>query len=87
MIKPIVLSVWALCALFLAVIPIAIMANAGRVTITGILSEHNTELAKGVFHEMEGFVIFAIAFAMIFVLHLLINWIYRWKFAKEAPVV
>jgi hypothetical protein len=36
---------------------------------------------------MEGFVIFAIAFAMIFVLHLLINWIYRWKFAKEAPVV
>ena len=59
----------------------------GRVTITGILSEHNTALAHGVFHEMEGFIIFAIAFAMIFVLHMLINWIYRWKFAKEAPVV
>jgi exosortase len=80
-------KVWMRWALFLAVIPIAIIANAGRVTITGILSEHNTELAKGVFHEMEGFVIFAIAFAMIFVLHQLINWIYRWKFAKEAPVV
>jgi len=80
-------KVWMRWALFLAVIPIAIIANAGRVTITGILSEHNTELAQGVFHEMEGFVIFAIAFAMIFVLHLLINWIYRWKFAKEVPVV
>lgn len=80
-------KVWMRWALFIAVVPIAILANAGRVTITGILSEHNTELAKGVFHEMEGFVIFAIGFAMIFVLHLLINWIYRWKFAKEAPVV
>lgn len=80
-------KVWMRWALFLAVIPIAILANAGRVTITGILSEHDTELAKGVFHEMEGFVIFAIAFAMIFVLHMLINWIYRWKFAKEVPVV
>jgi len=80
-------KVWMRWALFIAVIPIAIIANAGRVTITGILSEQNTELAKGVFHEMEGFVIFAIAFAMIFVLHQLINWIYRWKFAKERPLV
>jgi exosortase len=80
-------KVWMRWALFIAVVPIAILANAGRVTITGILSEHNTELAQGVFHEMEGFVIFAIAFAMIFVLHLLINWVYRWKFAKEVPVV
>jgi exosortase len=80
-------KVWMRWVLFFCVIPIAIIANAGRVTITGILSEHNTELAKGVFHEMEGFVIFAIAFAMIFILHMLINWIYRWKFAKEAPVV
>jgi exosortase len=80
-------KVWMRWALFIAVVPVAILANAGRVTITGILSEHNTELAQGVFHEMEGFVIFAIAFAMIFVLHLLINWIYRWKFQKEAPVV
>jgi exosortase len=80
-------KVWMRWALFIAVIPIAIIANAGRVTITGILSEHNTALAQGVFHEMEGFVIFAIAFAMIFVLHILINWIYRWKIAKEVPVV
>jgi len=80
-------KVWMRWALFIAVVPIAIVANAGRVTITGILSEHNTELAQGVFHELEGFIIFAIAFAMIFVLHLLINWIYHWKFAKEAHVV
>lgn len=80
-------KVWMRWALFIGVIPIAILANAGRVTITGILSEYNTELAQGFFHELEGFIIFAIAFAMLYVLHLLINWIYRWKFAKEALVV
>ncbi|MGA3185994.1 MAG: exosortase/archaeosortase family protein [Bryobacteraceae bacterium] len=79
-------KVWMRWALFIGVLPIAILANAGRVTITGILSEYNTELAKGFFHELEGFVIFLIALVMLVVLHLLINWIYR-KFAKEAPVV
>jgi exosortase len=79
--------VWMRYALFIGVLPIAILANAGRVTITGILSERDPELARGFFHELEGFVIFAIAFAMLFVLHLLISWIYRWKFPKEAPVV
>jgi exosortase len=84
-------KVWMRWALFLGILPIAILANAGRVTITGILSERDPELARGIFHEMEGFVIFMIAMVMLFVLHLLINWIYHWfskgKFAKEAPVV
>jgi exosortase len=81
------IKVWMRWALLLGIIPIAILANAARVTVTGILSEYNTELAKGFFHELEGFIIFAIAFAMLYILHLLINWIYRWKFAKEAAVV
>ena len=80
-------KVWMRWALFIGVLPIAILANAGRVTITGILSEYNTELARGFFHEVEGFIIFAIAFAMLFVLHVVVNKVYRWKFAKEAPVV
>ncbi len=79
-------KVWMRWALLLSVLPIAILANAGRVTVTGILSEYNTDLARGFFHELEGFIIFAIAFAMLFLLHMLINLIYRWKFAKEARV-
>ena len=80
-------KVWMRWALFIGVLPIAILANAGRVTITGILSEYNTALAQGFFHELEGFIIFAIAFAGLFLLHLVINFVYRWKFAKEVPVV
>ena len=79
--------IWMRWVLLFATVPIAILANAGRVTITGILSERDPELARGFFHELEGFIIFAIAFAMLYVLHLVISFIYRWKFEKEAPVV
>jgi exosortase len=84
-------KVWMRWALFLGILPIAILANAGRVTITGILSEINTQLAQGFFHELEGFIIFAIAFVMLFILHMVINWTYRryhkGKPAKEASDV
>jgi exosortase len=80
-------KVWMRYALFIGVLPIAILANAGRVTITGMLSERDPDLARGFFQELEGFVIFAIAFAMLYVLHLVISSIYKWKFEKEAPVV
>jgi exosortase len=61
--------VWMRWVLFCATIPIAIIANAGRVTITGILSEINPELAHGFFHELEGWVIFVIAGILLVCLH------------------
>jgi exosortase len=61
--------VWMRWVLFVATIPIAIIANAGRVTITGVLSEINPELARGFFHELEGWVIFIIAGVMLVGLH------------------
>jgi exosortase len=67
-------KVWMRWVLLLCTVPIAIVANAGRVTITGILAYYNPELAKGLFHEMEGFVIFFIAFLMLALVHWLINW-------------
>ncbi len=61
-------------ALLIGTIPIAIIANAGRVTITGVLSEINPALAEGVFHSMEGWVIFMIALVMLVGTHLFISW-------------
>jgi exosortase len=61
--------VWMRWVLLAATLPIAIIANAGRVTITGVLSEVNPELARGFFHELEGYVIFVIAFVMLLGLH------------------
>lgn len=80
-------KLWMRWALLLCTIPIAIIANAGRVTITGILSEIDTELAKGTFHTMEGWVIFGIAFAMLAVTHWGINFLYnlRQELKKPSP--
>jgi exosortase/archaeosortase family protein len=56
-------------ALFFATIPIAIIANAGRVTLTGVLSEVNPELAEGAIHEAQGMVIFLVAIVILVALH------------------
>lgn len=77
---------WMRWALFFCTIPIAIIANAGRVTITGILSEIDTDLATGIFHETEGFVIFGIAFAFLAFTHAAINWVWNFKSQPSVPL-
>jgi exosortase len=77
--------VWMRWVLLAATIPVAIVANAGRVTITGVLSEINPELARGFFHSLEGWIIFVIALVMLGGLHFLINRFTR--SSREAQVV
>jgi exosortase len=60
---------WIRVALFLATIPVAILANGSRVTMTGILYEIRPELAEGFFHESTGLVIFFVAAVILFILH------------------
>lgn len=48
-------KVWMRWALLIATVPIAILANGMRVAITAYLSEINTQLASGGYHEAEGF--------------------------------
>jgi len=55
--------------LFLSTIPIAILANAGRVTVTGVLAQFNPEMAQGIVHEAEGWVIFMIALLIMVGVH------------------
>lgn len=60
---------WMRIFLFVATIPIAIIANAARVSITGILYEYKREWAEGVYHTMEGWVIFMVALAGLVAVH------------------
>src|SRR5450432_1249392 len=60
---------WVRVVLFFSTIPIAIIANASRVTITGIMTQVKAELAEGFFHEAEGWVIFMVALAILIVWH------------------
>jgi exosortase len=77
--------VWMRWVLFVLTIPIAIIANAGRVTITGVLSEVNPELARGFFHELEGWVIFMIALVLLLGTHFVLNRLLSFS-RKEQPV-
>jgi len=56
---------WLRATLFLSTIPIAIVANASRVTLTGIFTQVKPELAEGFFHEAEGWVIFMVALVIL----------------------
>ncbi len=60
---------WLRVVLFLATIPIAIIANGSRVTITGVLAQWKPELAEGFFHESTGWVVFMIALAFLIGFH------------------
>ncbi|MFN0170389.1 MAG: exosortase/archaeosortase family protein [Bryobacteraceae bacterium] len=58
--------------LFVANVPIAIVANASRVTFTGILTEIDPEYARGFFHTASGWVIFMVALVILVVFHQLL---------------
>ncbi len=70
-------KVWMRGALLIAAVPIAIVANAARVTMTGILSEYKPELTRGFFHEFEGWGVFMVALAALIVTHRVINLLWR----------
>jgi exosortase len=66
-------KVWMRWALLGATIPIAIGANGIRVALTGLLSEIDTKLAGGMYHETEGYIVFIVALAALFLTHRLLN--------------
>jgi exosortase len=58
---------WARVTLALASIPVAIIANGFRVAGTGILAHYvGPEAAQGFFHEFSGWLVFVVAFILLF---------------------
>ena len=60
---------WIRVALFLSTVPIAIVANASRVTLTGLITEWKPELAEGFFHTAQGWVIFMVSLVIMILFH------------------
>ncbi|HMF74470.1 MAG TPA: exosortase/archaeosortase family protein [Bryobacteraceae bacterium] len=76
-------KVWMRWALLLATIPIAIGANGIRVGLTGLLSEIDTKLATGIYHESEGYVVFVVALFALVATHWIINLIAKKMTARK----
>jgi exosortase len=64
---------WVRAVLFFSTIPIAIVANGSRVTLTALFTQIKAELAEGFFHEAQGWVIFMIALIILIVWHQVVN--------------
>lgn len=75
---------WMRWVLLVLTVPIAITANAFRVTLTGVLSEINTELAHGIVHTASGWVIFMIALVLLVICHQTIDRVWRRFHATAA---
>lgn len=73
---------WVLLALS---VPIAITVNALRVTLTGIVSEIDKDLAAGTFHSIEGLLMWAMALGSLVAAHQIVNRSYqRWAVAPPS---
>ena len=75
---------WMRVTLFLSTIPIAIIANGSRVTMTGLMTQVKTELAEGFFHEAQGWVIFMIGLGLLIAWHHLLLRGYKFAEARRA---
>jgi exosortase len=60
---------WIRTALFFSTVPVAILANAGRVTLTGLLSLLNPKFTEGAVHETMGMVTFLLALGILIAIH------------------
>jgi exosortase len=74
---------WMRYVLLAATLPIAITANASRVTITGLLSEISPDYAHGVYHSASGWVIFMLALFLLVCTHQVISRIHSWIYGKR----
>jgi exosortase/archaeosortase family protein len=65
---------WRKVLLFLMTIPIAIVTNVCRVVTLAAISEiYGTQYAEGFVHDLTGFMVFALAFVLLFIVSQLIE--------------
>jgi exosortase len=68
-------SAWVRTVIALSTIPVAILANGLRVAGTGVAAHYyGPAAAEGFFHTFSGWLVFLVAFAMLFVIHRIIAW-------------
>jgi exosortase len=66
--------VWARFVLTLAAVPVAVVSNAARVAGTGLAAHYSgPQVAEGFFHTFSGWMLFLVAFVMLFAIQKLLG--------------
>jgi len=78
-------GIWGMATFVVAVVPITILANAGRVVITGLIGQwFGVEYAQGFFHTFSSWLVFVFAFVCLLGIHRVIRLAQsRWR--TQAP--
>jgi exosortase/archaeosortase family protein len=66
---------WVKWLLLGLTVPVAILANSGRIVITGILGKYNEELATGIYHTVSGWLLFMISILLLIFVHRSTVWL------------
>jgi len=56
---------WERILILILAAPIAVLANAMRVTATGVLTRYDSAWGKGFLHELSGWVVFVLSFVLL----------------------
>ena len=69
---------WVRLAIVASTVPVAIVSNGARVAGTGIAAHHfGRAAAEGFFHEFSGWIVFAVAFALMLTVQRALIWFVR----------
>ena len=72
--------------LVVSALPIAVITNIIRVTTTGIVAHYwGKAFAEGILHESFGWLVFVIAFVLLFLLGKLLDWLFPTKKPSHQP--
>ncbi|GAK54348.1 hypothetical protein U14_05633 [Candidatus Moduliflexus flocculans] len=72
--------------LVVSALPIAVITNIIRVTTTGIVAHYwGKAFAEGILHESFGWLVFVIAFVLLFLLGKLLDWLFPTKKLSPQP--
>jgi exosortase D (VPLPA-CTERM-specific) len=78
--------IWVRVVLALSAIPVAIVANGVRVAGTGVAAHYlGLEAAMGFFHTFSGWLVFLVAFALLFVVHRVVLLVAPVRMAGRGP--
>lgn len=61
---------WMRFGLTASAVPIAVLANSGRIALTAMIGEHAPEFTKGIYHDMMGWSVFVVGFTLLALLHM-----------------
>jgi exosortase/archaeosortase family protein len=68
---------WMRWVMAVLTLPIAVLANGGRIVATALLGQYNQEWMHGLAHESTGWIVFVVAFACFVLVHIFVSRVVR----------